>query len=198
MKKNILAITVIIVAILILTHHPKAHWQGQLAPDDPIQTEDHLPISWLYKDFIIKPRANYHMKAVILSKHHYWGNFETEDTLAKYDLALGWGPMSDARVIDQLDISQSFRWYHYHWHDNPPIDPAVIVAHSSNNHIIAADQDVLDNVASFKLYDVVVLDGYLVDVQDMKNGWSWHTSLSRTDTGGGACELFWVTRAYSQ
>jgi len=102
--------------------------------------------------------------------------------------------MSDAQVINQLHITQSFRWYNYSWKNNPPIDPKDIISHSSNHHIIAANQDVLDAVSHIKRYDLVDLEGYLVDVQSSKADWSWHTSVSRFDTGGGACKLFWVTR----
>jgi len=39
--------------------------------------------------------------------------------------------------------------------------------------------------------DVIVLKGYLVDV-DHDSGWRWRTSMSRTDTGTGACEIVYV------
>jgi len=195
MKKYFL-ILAIIVAGWMYFHHPKAHWQGQLVSEEPVQISEDLPSPWIYKDFTFTARAKYHIKAVVLSKHHYWAG-STEDTLSSYDLALGWGPMSDAKVINQLDISQGGRWYNYHWSNYPPVDPSLIISHSSNNHIIAADQNVLEAVKHFKWYDVIDLEGYLVDIKSNKEDWSWHTSLSRTDTGGGSCEVFWVTSAFS-
>ena len=62
---------------------------------------------------------------------------------------------------------------------------------SSNNHIIASDNKVLKEIKSIKRFDVVELDGYLVDVS-RKDGWHWQTSLTREDTNGGSCEVFWV------
>lgn len=197
MIKNLFFILVIGVAAWVYFHHPHANWQGQLAPKDPDQSSDQLPSSWIYKDYTVTPRAKYHIKAVVLSENFFWGG-EPEDDLSKYDLALGWGVMSDAAVLNQLNITQAFRWYHYTWKNNPPIDPNEIISHSSNHHIIAANQDVLDLVGHFKRYDVVDLTGYLVDVLNFRNNWSWHTSVSRFDTGGGACKLFWVTSAYSE
>ena len=35
------------------------------------------------------------------------------------------------------------------------------------------------------------MNGYLVDV-DHESGWRWRTSMSRTDTGAGACEIVYV------
>jgi hypothetical protein len=39
----------------------------------------------------------------------------------------------------------------------------------------------------------VTASGYLVDIRGA-DGFTWSTSLSRTDTGDGACEVFWVER----
>jgi hypothetical protein len=38
---------------------------------------------------------------------------------------------------------------------------------------------------------LVGVGGYLVRVSS-KDGWSWTSSLSRTDSGNGSCELLWV------
>jgi hypothetical protein len=37
----------------------------------------------------------------------------------------------------------------------------------------------------------VRIDGWLVQV-DANDGWHWRSSLSREDTGGGACEVVYV------
>jgi len=39
--------------------------------------------------------------------------------------------------------------------------------------------------------DVITLKGYLIDV-DHDSGWKWRTSMTRSDTGGGACEIVYV------
>ena len=49
------------------------------------------------------------------------------------------------------------------------------------------------------LFDVRVgglisLSGYLVQM-DRRNGWKWRSSLRRTDTGAGACDVVWMDRA---
>ena len=38
---------------------------------------------------------------------------------------------------------------------------------------------------------VITLHGYLVEVR-ANDGWHWRSSLTRNDTGNGACELVWV------
>jgi len=39
--------------------------------------------------------------------------------------------------------------------------------------------------------DTVRIRGYLVQVEG-KDGWRWRSSLTRDDTGGGACELIFI------
>jgi hypothetical protein len=40
---------------------------------------------------------------------------------------------------------------------------------------------------------VVALTGYLVEVRG-PDGFRWRSSLTREDTGNGACELVWVEK----
>ena len=40
---------------------------------------------------------------------------------------------------------------------------------------------------------VVRIEGLLVEA-NRDDGWRWRSSLSREDSGGGACELLWVER----
>jgi hypothetical protein len=39
--------------------------------------------------------------------------------------------------------------------------------------------------------EIVNLSGYLVEVHGPR-GMKWRSSLTRTDTGAGSCELMWV------
>ena len=190
MKKYLFFIIIVFILWSVFKPAPKAKWSGQLAPAEPTQSSYSLPAAWTKDKYIITPRARYRIQAVVLSKRKYWANGE-EDALAPYDLALGWGPMSDATVINALKISQDGRWYNYSWNNFPPIEVKNIICHSSNNHIIAATKDILKQIKSLKRFDVVILEGYLVDVSK-PDGWNWRTSLRRDDTLGGSCEIFWV------
>jgi hypothetical protein len=192
-KKGIVFLIIGILIWTFLGPKPKAHWSGELVSEDPIQTSENLPASWVYKGFTFTPRATYHIRAVVLSKHSYWAG-EEEDKIAPYDLALGWGVMSRADVVNTLKFSQNGRWYNYRWKNAPPIEMGQIIVHSSNNHIISADNHIHKVIKAIKQFDLINLQGYLVDVSE-PNGWSWHTSLTRDDNAGGACEVFWVNSA---
>ena len=192
MKKYFL-LAVILLIVWASWPKPKAQWSGQLAPGEPVQTLKGLPSPWTKGKYVFTPRARYHIRAVVLSKKHYWANDE-EDMLAPYDLALGWGPMSEAGVINALTLSQDGRWYQYSWKSQPPVNEGEIARHSANTHIIAADKNVLRQIKAIRRFDVVTLEGFLVDVfkSEGKREWRWRTSLTRDDSRGGSCEVFWV------
>jgi hypothetical protein len=167
------------------------HPPGMLVGGDPIQRA--IPVRGLGElhGCSVTAVASYSMEARVLHKKRYWVD---GSDLVPYDVALGWGPMSDQAVIDQLRVSQCNRFFFYEWRGAPPIPPDVISAHSSNNHIIAATSEVAAIVRKLRVGQIVTLHGYLVNVT-RADGFHWNTSLSRTDTGNGACELFYVEEA---
>jgi hypothetical protein len=61
-------------------------------------------------------------------------------------------------------------------------------------HLIPADGQVRDALERVRRGQLVHLEGFLVDAS-RADGWQWHSSLSREDTGNGACELVYVERA---
>jgi hypothetical protein len=138
----------------------------------------------------IQPVASYEIRAMVLSIESY--RLGREADLSPLDFALGWGPMSDPAVLQELQISQGNRWYQYRWKGNPPLEPVLIVKHSANTHLIPANDDVRRALAKVQKGEVVRLVGSLVNVEH-PDGWRWRSSTSRDDTGGGSCELLWVT-----
>ncbi len=66
-----------------------------------------------------------------------------------------------------------------------------IKTHSANMHMIPANSEVRDKLASVRKGHLIMLKGKLVNVT-ANDGWHWNTSTTRADTGAGACELVWV------
>lgn len=155
----------------------------------PRQTEaaDRAPVR--HGDYELEPLADFELEARVLAREDY--SLDAGAALAPTDLALGWGRMSDSAVIDRLDIAQSARFYSYRWSDRPPIPPAEIVRSSANMHLIPADDAVARSLARIRVGDVVSLRGQLVEAR-RADGWRWRSSLTREDSGAGACELVLV------
>ena len=167
----------------ILVHEP-----GILVSNDPLQENIENGKPWLKDDYMITPLAKYEIKARVLSRERY--RFDKSSDLSPIDLALGWGVMSDQKIVDQFSISQHGRWYFWK-SKHPPIPNDEVSAHSANTHILPADDTIADEVTSVRTGDVVHLKGYLVRVSSDK-GFRWKSSVSRTDTGDGSCEVMWV------
>lgn len=139
-------------------------------------------------DYRIKPLQDFNITARVLSTEHY--AFDREADLAKVDLALGWGPMSDDAVLNKIDISQSNRFYYWHV-DSFPIPREAIESNSANMHMVAADSQIEKDLKNIRPGQSVTISGYLIEVT-ANDGWHWKSSLSRQDTGVGACELVYV------
>ena len=168
--------------------HGKRHPPGILIPDAPSQTNIRGGTPWEKGGYRITPLAEFQLRARLLSKHRYW--LDRESQLSPIDFLLGWGPMSDQKVLDQLSLSQGSRWYE--WQASQlPIPQREIEAHCANMHMIPANPDIERQLKQARIGDIVELKGYLISVQ-APDGWHWKSSLTRTDTGGSSCELVWV------
>jgi hypothetical protein len=163
---------------------------GVLAPHPPIQTAIAKPEPFEFKGYRITPLASFEIEARVLSRERY--RFGREADLSPIDLALGWGPMSAQNVIDDLKISQSNRYYRWRT-DRLPIPAQAISRHSANMHIVPAADAIEDELMRIRKGHVVRLGGYLIHAK-APDGWRWRSSLTRNDTGGGACELVLVDR----
>lgn len=185
-------------AILLLGYSAWAYWSsrpvlhppGVLVAMDPVQAPLAAMPSLYRRGYQITPLQSFSLEARVLGTERY--RFDRGAELAPIDLALGWGPMSDQSVLDRIDISQGGRFYF--WHVSQfPIPRRDIETHSANMHMIPATPDIERRLDSVRPGQIVMLRGYLVNVQG-QDGFAWRSSLTREDTGAGACELVWVER----
>jgi hypothetical protein len=167
---------------------------GAIAAADPLQTDivGTPPITTLGR-WRLTPRARYDIKARILSREDY--HFDLLSDLIPEDLALGWGPMSDSRVLSAFEITQGARFYSWTPKKRElPIPRQAVIEHSANTHVIPADAATRRELARLRVGQVVHLTGFLVDGK-RDDGVYIHTSLTRSDSGPGACEVLLVTQA---
>lgn len=163
---------------------------GVLAPQLPVQQDLHDAAVIEHGDFRLTPLAHFSIEARVLGREDY--RFDAEAALSPMDLALGWGRMSDSAVLDQLDIRQSVRFYSYRWRGEPPLPPQEMVVSSANMHLVPADALIARQLKRVRRGDVVRIEGYLIEAR-RADGWFWRSSMTRQDSGAGACELVYVT-----
>jgi len=170
---------------------------GAIAPNEPLQSDANGAPTVVLGRWTLTPRATYDITARILGREDY--RFDPIADLAPLDLALGWGPMSDNRVLKALRISQGARFYS--WRpvtESLPIDLREVTHHSANTHVIPANVSIASKLARLRRGgEVVHLSGLLVD--GVRNdGMKIRTSLTRTDSGAGACEFLMVQHVQVQ
>lgn len=193
MRKILFAAAVLLVLLGVLKHcqHCAVHpAPGVLAAEAPVQVDLDHGAQLQQGDTTLATRAHFAITARVLSRKEYSGGADGE--LVPLDLAMGWGRMSDSTVLAKIEISQSGRFYY--WHVNEfPIPRREIETSSANMHMIPADADVKRQLEQVRTGQVVHLEGFLVDAS-RPGGWHWNTSMTRNDTGAGACELIYVER----
>lgn len=172
------------------TNRPFHPPDGVLAVEDPLQTDVPGGEKVQVGRWTLTVRANYRITARILARERY--RFDTLSDLVPEDLALGWGPMSDNRILRSLDITQSNRFYFWQAPARSPIPRDSIIKHSANTHVIPQNPLIARQLSRLRPGQVVTLSGELVDGTRDDGVWI-KTSLTRNDTGAGACEVLLVS-----
>lgn len=162
--------------------------------------------TWVYVDFFRTPTdataairkggyaitelEGYEQTVRVLAREEY--RFGRESELSPMDIAVGWGVMAKPEIYRQFSITQSGRWYYWS-SGNLPVSRREVEVNSSNIHLVPASPEIADRLRRIKRDDVLALGGSLIEVT-APDGWRWRSSLSREDTGQGACELLLLKR----
>ncbi|MEO8017768.1 MAG: hypothetical protein ABI769_08140 [Pseudomonadota bacterium] len=160
------------------------HGPGVLAAGSPVQSDLDSQALVERGEFRLRPRADFAATVRILHREDY--SLGALADLVPTDFAVGWGPMSDSAVLAGIEISQGNRFYFWRT-ETWPIDRQAIETHSANWHLIPQTPAVGKVLQGLRAGSVVELHGRLVDIEG--SGGGMQTSMSRDDTGAGACEI---------
>lgn len=202
----------VLVLTLGITFFARNRLQGiqEIRPEilnQPIQGEvtspDVIRFSRNDYDYGLTPVKTYDISALIVSKIDY-GAFTIYkiDKTFHLDFCLLWGQNAANRVFQEKGVSffQDCRWCWVRWTDSVGFNLNEL----SNHHLLVRDPLLEKKVKSFHVGDQIRLRGKLVNVKaklvgkagqyDAKEA-SWNTSVSRNDSGAGACEIIYVEEA---
>lgn len=182
---------------------------------EPLQTSyEGDPIIRKYEntEFRIIPVAKYKLSAMVVGMkiynptdfsptegHYYFA------MVSPIDLCVIWGkkdePLFNDPTYTQLTYElQDRRCSSYEY--GQFFFPVYLNNHLSNNHIIPANENISNEIIKIEDKEKIILSGFLVDVDgtitwpdNQKTKLHWKTSLTRYDSGDGACEIFYVTNA---
>ena len=186
--RELLVIGALLTGVYLWTGREISRPAGVLVEEDPVQREVDSRLTLEKNGYQINLLASFDIRARVIAAERY--RFDRGAQVSPVDLALGWGAMSDSSVLQQLSVAQGGRTYSW-WVKNYRVPRTIIETHSANMHMIPADDGIERQLKSLRPGNLVHLKGYLVEVSN-KEGFRWKSSLTRSDTGAGACELLWV------
>ena len=170
-----------------LQHRPVDPGPGAVVLNLPKQA-DVAASRFTVNGYELQPLQAFQVEARILGVERYWRGREAD--ISPVDLALGWGQMSDSAVLEKVKISQSGRFYFWRV-DEFPIPRRDIERSSANMHLIPGNDALSSRLKALRVGQIVRIEGWLVEAK-ARDGWRWRSSLTREDTGSGACELVFV------
>jgi len=143
------------------------------------------------------PLASYTIWAKVVGLRSYAG-YDKGASGFPIDLALVWGDVAKSDYNKYVsfnfsDTSSTNEWLESRLKtETQPWTMGYYQSHVSNNHICPANQNLYNAIMSVKKGDQVILKGYLVEAKTSAGKRIMASSQIRTDTGGGACETFYV------
>jgi hypothetical protein len=167
---------------------------------EPVQEPtDHRPFSAIIDGYTyaLVPRASYDISGLVVSQHRgdaLFNLYHKADPGNIKDVCVVWGSdITNGSYRKVRFSSEEFTCY-FSWSGviTPPFDPEKV----SNNHLIPATPAVAAAIRAIRVGDQIQMKGLLVDYTVSRDGrqiFTRRTSLTRKDTGNGACEILYVT-----
>lgn len=166
----------------------------KLMQDEPIQEELDEEEVLKLDNFNLTMRYSYKISAKVLKQKNY---SDSDADIVPLDLALGWNKMADEDLLKKsnIKISQSNRFYFWRVKNFDFLSRKEIEHNSANVHIVPSNEEIKDYlIDNVNEGDNLYMEGFLVDLKNENNGSFRKTSTKRTDTGAGACEIFYITK----
>ncbi len=147
------------------------------------------------KDLLIKPKFDYVISGLVVSKDDYRTLGLSRGNLFMMDICLIWGSNALRRVHQK---SASFEHHGNVCYSSWQGRDRVRNSELSNNHVLLTSDDLKDAFEDLERGDQIRIKGRLIDVLARpKNSAArpveLKTSTTRTDKGMGACEIIHVT-----
>lgn len=130
------------------------HPPGPLVAEEPLQRDTFISTIREKNGHCIATLASFDIRARVISTARY--RFDRGADLSPVDLVLGWGEMSDSKVLERLNFSQSGRAYSW-WAQTLPVPRQVSETHSANMHRIPADDTVARQLKHVRVGNLVRL-----------------------------------------
>jgi hypothetical protein len=136
--------------------------------------------------FTLSPVEEYTISGEVVGKKTYRSG-DPGHLISPTDLAIAWGDLTKPELQGEVNLETL-----------ETVSMDYIKTHSSNNHIIPANEEIKKEISNLKVGDKIALTGRLVNVegknQEQTNNSIVKTSMKRTDSGPGSCEIIFVEK----
>jgi hypothetical protein len=142
----------------------------------------------------VAPQYRYRLHGLVVSRRAHDGNRmlhgRWQDHLNVADVCVVWGQSASGDLAAFEFWSGQFTCFfrtpdELAWRSFRPDQ-------ISNNHLLSADVDLRRQLAGLRVGDQIRVEGWLASYRNA-TGFERGTSVTRTDTGNGACETIYVT-----
>ena len=180
---------------------PGPEFFSEAVLSDPLQTPtNRAPFKTQVNDqaYTITPLFDYHLNGVVVTDYEsgslgdIYHHRQWKDFLNVKDLCIVWGKNVQSDVFRKLRYS-SGPWTCFFQIPDRHTGKQFRGDQLSNNHILTDNIDLHHLIMRAAPGDEVVINGMLANYQNQATGFDRETSISRADTGNGACETIYVT-----
>jgi hypothetical protein len=175
-------------ALLLAWWWQRPAWPDRIRLPEPEQTAVEAEAIEL-RGATLRPLARFDISGVVVGRERYV--LGRESTYAPFDVGLVWGVAAEPDMFRVIRYSQSARFLWWRARSPLPVSEDELNRAMANIHAIPATRQVRRRLAWLGQGDVVRMRGYLVELIG-PDGWIWRSSMTRDDTGNGACEVMLV------
>lgn len=177
-----------------------SHIDGTIKAAEPLQeASDGRAFTTTIKGYtyVLTPRATYAISGLVVSQHRgdaLLNLYHQEDPGNIRDVCVVWGEDITNGSYRKVKFSSGEFTCSHSW--SGVLAPAFDPDKASNNHLIPARIAIARQIGAIHVGDQIRMTGLLVDYTVTKDGqeiFTRRTSLTRHDTGNGACEILYVT-----
>ena len=181
-------------------HLPRADELLPALSDEPLQRAVAAPAFQAHAgqvDYRIAPVADYEITGLVVSRHDAdtwwdWIHRASNDHLNVVDLCMVWGANAADGAYEKMSFSSGQFVCYYSSRDDTAWQPQYTRA-LSNNHLLTEDAHIARQLRNLRIGDQVRIGGQLASYShDAGFAFTRGTSLTREDTGNGACETIFV------
>ena len=160
----------------------------------PIQKEtivSEFVVSRKGKELKVIPLADFDINGVVVSTKRYYSGFDA--AVVPIDIGIVWGEITKPENIANIYFEQIVRFLRYRITGDLPFGYDYINKNVANIHAVPENKKIKRVLNSINKYDKVHLKGYLIQIESISNkNYRRRSSLTRDDTGDGACEVMWI------